>query len=457
MTLLYKNYTMRNNSLKKVSVCAALLLACMSVMAQDVMTMADSGVYMFNPLPTKDLRVRVQGLSCGPLPGGLLVQQYVPQDTVTVYGVALTMRNNCRNGSFDSIIPVYRAVLMQRAAGTVDLPFPPRRTLSYVDSITLAPDNIKQCLFRYQFQSPSPYTSDMPCVEFYFNTPMQINRMSDTFYVGREYFSSSDSSFYPSEYSGWYDTPPALCHFWYVGYPDTTQFYDRQGYSTIDMDWGFSFPIIGFRCKPLDEETHTLSLTNLTGDGATVNWYSVEEGTTYNVRLYSTDGEVDTVAETTDSSYTFSGLPQDKCYRVQVRKQCHYATANYDTTVYSSWTVTPTSFILGDPSSIDTTGTGGDTTIVDTTHVDTVGIAVRLLERYVNLQPNPAADQVLVTSGFGLQEIEVFNAAGVKVDEQKAAGYAANFDISTLPAGPYLVRIATPRGTVTKKLVVQRR
>ena len=64
---------------------------------------------------------------------------------------------------------------------------------------------------------------------------------------------------------------------------------------------------------------------------------------------------------------------------------------------------------------------------------------------------------MLVTSGFGLQEIEVFNAAGVRVDEQKAAGYSATLDISALPAGPYLVRIAIPSGTVTKKLVVQRR
>ena len=33
----------------------------------------------------------------------------------------------------------------------------------------------------------------------------------------------------------------------------------------------------------------------------------------------------------------------------------------------------------------------------------------------------------------------------------------AKVDDRALPAGPYLVRIATPAGSVTKKLIVQRR
>ena len=96
---------------------------------------------------------------------------------------------------------------------------------------------------------------------------------------------------------------------------------------------------------------------------------------------------------------------------------------------------------------------------VDTTQGgDTLGIAdLRVVNRYTALQPNPATERVQVLSSFGLQEIEVYNAAGVKVDERKAAGYSATLDVSALPAGPYLVRIATPRGTVTKKLVVRRR
>ena len=108
-----------------------------------------------------------------------------------------------------------------------------------------------------------------------------------------------------------------------------------------------------------------------------------------------------------------------------------------------------------DTTVVDTTVV--DTTIVDTTVVDTVGIAQRLLERYTGLQPNPAAERVQVLSSFGLTGVEVYNAAGIKVQEQKATGYVATLDVGALPAGPYLVRIKTPNGTVTKKLLVQRR
>ena len=93
---------------------------------------------------------------------------------------------------------------------------------------------------------------------------------------------------------------------------------------------------------------------------------------------------------------------------------------------------------------------------VDTSTVDTVGISLRLLERYIGLHPNPAAERVLVTSSFGLRSVELYNAAGIKVHEQRATGYSATLDIRSLPDGPYLARISTPHGTVTKKLLVRR-
>ena len=122
-----------------------------------------------------------------------------------------------------------------------------------------------------------------------------------------------------------------------------------------------------------------------------------------------------------------------------------------DTTI-----VDPVDTTIVDTTIVDTTIV--DTTIVDTTIVDTVGIGmVRLLERYVGLQPNPASERVLVTSSFGLRRLEVYNAAGAKVAEQPATGYSATLDVAALPEGSYLVRIATPSGSVTKKLLVQRR
>ena len=100
-----------------------------------------------------------------------------------------------------------------------------------------------------------------------------------------------------------------------------------------------------------------------------------------------------------------------------------------------------------------------DTTIVDTTIVDTTGIvSPQLLERYINVVPNPATDKAQVLSSFGLREVEVYDAAGARVLlRRRLTGYTADLDLAALPAGAYLVRVITPSGSVTKKLIVQRR
>ncbi len=532
---------MKTKIIKRVCLAVMLVLTTVPIQAQEVVTLADTDIYMFNPIPTnKDLQGRAPYSQCGPLSGGIIVQQYVPQDTVTVYGVALTMRNTQRNGSLDSIRQTYRAVMMQRAAGMPDdnTYTVLTRPLQYVDSISLKPDNIRQCLFRYEFDLPNPYTADLPCVEFYFHSPQQMDVMTDTFYVGREYFSSSDESFFPAEYSGAYNMPPVTGQFWYVGYPDTTQFFERT--RTNPYDWGFAFPIIGFRCKPLDEEEHSLLLTDLTDSGVTVQWYINEEGGAYNVRLTSSDGSIDTVVVTTDSIYTFHGLPSNRIYNVQVRKQCHYNMATYDTTVYSPWTTVNTRFALGDTcapvTNVQVQTTGLTTTVTwdgfanytdirlrygfvnvpqsQWTEIDVTdstgctlsglepmrayGVTLKATCGYIEqetqwtapqtfvtpdttgggsgdttstgivtaedaslaLSPNPASGEVTVTVDGEMQSVAIYNAQGQPVggwEIHSLAENSATLDVSALPAGPYLVRIATATGTVTKKLIVQRR
>ena len=439
-----------------ISCFIVLFTLCIPVQAQNVVTVADTDIYLFNPMPNKgqDLHMRNygSGLSCGPLPIGLVLQQYVPQDTVTVYGVALTMRNYYRNGSFDNIVPTYRAVMLERAAGTTDViyhhpsnpivPITIERALQYVDSVTLLPNNIKQCLFRYEVERPAPpHTSDLPCVEFYFNKPRKINRMADTFYVGREFF-LGDTTFYPSELIVQYNPTPPTCEWWYLGYWDTTRFSELHEGNGLYY-WGFAFPIIGFRCKPIDEENYSLLLSDVSVDGITVRWYCDEEGVSYNVRATSTDGSIDTIAVTDDSVYTFHGLPTNKCYNVHVRKQCRYATVNYDTIVYSPWTTERVSFVLGDTTGTGGGGTGGEGIIV-AGGVD------------FTVSPNPASQRVEVTSPQPMTCIEVVDAMGrvVKSFVQANEG-KATLDVSLLPVGAYLLRIHTSAGLSCQKLLVR--
>ena len=92
-------------------------------------------------------------------------------------------------------------------------------------------------------------------------------------------------------------------------------------------------------------------------------------------------------------------------------------------------------------------GSGSDTTLTIT--------ASDAAARYVSVQPNPAVDEARVLSSLGMERIEAYNAGGQKVYEGKAEGLEATLDVKGWPRGTYLLRITTPLGTVTKKLLVE--
>ena len=104
----------------------------------------------------------------------------------------------------------------------------------------------------------------------------------------------------------------------------------------------------------------------------------------------------------------------------------------------------------------DTIINPGDTIVVpggDTTGVGIQG--VNLLYRYTAVMPNPATNKVRVTSSFGLTRIETYDAKGRLVQTLPASGLKADLDVSSWPRGTYLLRISTPAGPTTKKLLVQ--
>ena len=95
-----------------------------------------------------------------------------------------------------------------------------------------------------------------------------------------------------------------------------------------------------------------------------------------------------------------------------------------------------------------TSGGGGDNPPVSILGNDAVA-------RYVDVLPNPATEQAQVTSSFGLTRIEAYDADGRKVGRFVASGYKTTLDVTAWPAGTYLLRITTPMGAVTKKLLVR--
>ena len=95
-----------------------------------------------------------------------------------------------------------------------------------------------------------------------------------------------------------------------------------------------------------------------------------------------------------------------------------------------------------------------------TTPDDTTGVGLRqndLIYRYTTLQPNPATDRVRVLSSFGITAIEAYDLRGrlVKKFSIPKSQLSINLDVSSWPRGTYLLRILTPAGPTTKKLLIQ--
>ena len=77
------------------------------------------------------------------------------------------------------------------------------------------------------------------------------------------------------------------------------------------------------------------------------------------------------------------------------------------------------------------------------------------LEGLVRLTPNPATDEVTITSAYRLTGVEVYAMDGRLRYQAPAQGLTCRFAVQGWPRGTYLVLVQTAAGTSTKKLVVR--
>ena len=143
---------------------------------------------------------------------------------------------------------------------------------------------------------------------------------------------------------------------------------------------------------------------------------------------------------TSDTSIVLTSLSDSVCYSVMLRKQCRYCTSNYDTIVYGNW-LSPLS--IGSCNFPDTTG-GGE------------GIALPDGEEFL-LYPNPvhgSVQVVLPPSAVGgrllLCDLSGREMVGLDIRNTKV-----EIDVSSFPAGAYLVKLSTPRGVSVRRLLVE--
>lgn len=75
--------------------------------------------------------------------------------------------------------------------------------------------------------------------------------------------------------------------------------------------------------------------------------------------------------------------------------------------------------------------------------------------RMISVSPNPTGGKARILSSFGLTRIEVFSADGRLLYDRSAEGLSADLDVSGWAAAIYHLRIHTPMGTVSRRLIVR--
>ena len=185
-------------------------------------------------------------------------------------------------------------------------------------------------------------------------------------------------------------------------------------------------------CDPIANVQATVS-----GTSATVTWDGFPNYSSILLRYgkahlpQSQWSEIDVTGNTL---YTLTGLEPMSRYSVTLKAEC-------DTSKKETPWSTPVTFYVADTSS------GGGTNGVE---------APTLLSQLTFLQPNPAQDEVTVTSSFNLIAIDIWTADGVMVYHGDKSGHDAVLDVSYLRAGTYIVAIHTHNGTTHKKLQIVR-
>jgi hypothetical protein len=84
---------------------------------------------------------------------------------------------------------------------------------------------------------------------------------------------------------------------------------------------------------------------------------------------------------------------------------------------------------------------------------DQLGIEDHNAVETVTLYPNPADGVLNITSSGDISGISVFDVGGRLISAQIANGPAAAFDFQPYASGIYFVKVATPAGTQTRKVV----
>lgn len=204
---------------KTILILIAIVLACGTSFAQtpiydstqvyDTVTDADNFYYYSMPKPCINPNLSLEAPLSGI--GQILLQEYVPTDTMTIYGVAVTLTTGYGCGPINDTMPI-RALIMSPLGPS---PYSYYYSMQPVDTVSLSRSHPRFCWFLYEDDCNGKDSLVAPCYEFYFDTPSQMNSVTDTFYVGYEWPFAIGSHLIP--YGGSYDNSLPGHLYWGLG------------------------------------------------------------------------------------------------------------------------------------------------------------------------------------------------------------------------------------------------
>lgn len=180
----------------------------------------------------------------------------------------------------------------------------------------------------------------------------------------------------------------------------------------------------------IEPECHSAENFRVATDSAgcvTVEWDTLKYQRQWVLRLVGPGGTRYDTVET--NSFTYFNLDTNAHYELCIQTQCYLPGGRHN---LSSWS-----------------------------NPVTIGHGVAAIEDFsifnsqFSIHPNPASRQVEISATLPMTHIEATDILGHRLFDRPASGLTSTLDVSSWPAGTYLLRITTPSGVATKKLLVK--
>ncbi|MBR0169640.1 MAG: T9SS type A sorting domain-containing protein [Bacteroidales bacterium] len=312
-----------------------------------------------------------------------------------------------------------------------------------IDSVVYSVISAKDCNFlyesyyhffdnNYEHPLPTPRLKIVPCMEFYFDTPKNVdntiiveilmdNTNVTTMYGNGVMYSVIDQSF-ESSVNGLFFDLMGNC------YETMANNHDRHG---------VIFPIVELRCRG---EVPVAQVEEKGNGWAIVSWSPdyVEEDYMVGVGRYGTEpaDSLTFMVPRGDTSFTITGLENGYPYGVWVKRGCRYAPGGYDTVVWGEWGRYASLYLPPDTTGILAADESGE----------------------LKVYPNPAHGVLTVDLSEvndAVAELTLSDLGGREVLRTKAERPLTKVDVSALPAGLYLLQAASPGKVYRRRVAVE--